>query len=116
MRDFLTKMEARDLDAARSHLSEDFSMTFPGPARFTELEELIAWARARYRSASKTYEGFDTAYHGTRSTVFCYGTLSGTWLDGTAFSGVRFIDRFELEGETITSQMVWNDLAEAKPT
>ena len=39
-------MEARDLDAARSHLSEDFSMTFPGPARFTELEELVVWARA----------------------------------------------------------------------
>ena len=115
VRDFLTKMEARDLDAARSHLSEDFSMTFPGPARFTELEELVAWAGQRYQSVSKTHDGFDTAFNGTRSTVFCYGTLSGTWLDGTAFSGVRFVDRFELERETITSQMVWNDLAEAKP-
>ena len=115
VRDFLTKMEARDLGGAAVHLAEDFTMTFPGYARFTELESLVVWARERYQSVTKSYEGFDTAYHGTTSTVFCYGTLSGTWLDGTSFSGIRFIDRFELEGETITAQMVWNDLAEMRP-
>ena len=47
--------------------------------------------------------------------VFCFGTLSGSWLDGSGFSGIRFVDRFELEGETIVSQMVWNDMAEMKP-
>ena len=114
VRGFLAAMEARDLDAAKTHLSDDFTMAFPGNARFTELDELVAWARDRYRSVTKSYDGFDTAYHGTTSTVFCYGTLSGTWLDGSDFNGIRFIDRFTLEGETITSQMVWNDLAEAK--
>ena len=108
-------MESRDLDAAKAHLADDFTMTFPGNARFAELEELVAWARQRYQSVSKSYEGFDTAFHGTRSTIFCFGTLSGSWLDGTGFSGIRFIDRFELEGETIVSQMVWNDMAEMKP-
>jgi len=115
VRDFLAAMEARDLDGAGSHLSADFTMTFPGGARFTALEELVDWARARYQAVTKTYDGFDTAFHGTTSTVFCFGTLSGTWLDGATFSGIRFIDRFVLEGETIISQMVWNDLAEAKP-
>ena len=114
VRAFLASMEARDLDSARSYLSEGFTMTFPGAARFTALEELVTWARERYQSVSKSYDGFATAFHGTTSTVFCHGTLSGTWLDGTSFSGIRFIDRFELEGETITSQMVWNDLAEAR--
>ena len=115
VRGFLAAIEARDLDAAKSHLSDDFTMTFPGNARFAELEELVAWARQRYQSVSKSYEGFDTAFHGTRSTVFCFGTLSGSWLDGTRFSDIRFIDRFELESETIVSQMVWNDMAEMKP-
>ena len=55
------------------------------------------------------------SFHGTCSTVFCFGTLSGSWLDGTGFSGIRFVDRFELEGETIVSQMVWNDIPEMKP-
>ena len=75
----------------------------------------MAWARQRYQSVKKSYKGFDTAFHGTRSTVFCFGTLSGSWLDGSGFSGIRFVDRFELEGETIVSQMVWNDMAEMKP-
>ena len=112
---FLAAMEARDLNAAKAHLAHDFTMTFPGNARFTELNELVAWAHQRYQSVSKSCEGFDTAFHGTRSTVFCFGTLSGSWLDGTGFSGVRFVDRFELDGETIVSQMVWNDMAEMKP-
>jgi hypothetical protein len=34
------------------------------------------------------------------------------WLDGTAFSGIRFIDRFEVAGGLIRRQDVWNDLAE----
>ncbi len=116
VQDFLAAMEARNLEAAESHLSVDFTMTFPGGARFTRLSDLVDWASTRYRSVSKSYDGFDTAFHGTTSTVFCYGTLSGAWLDGSSFSGIRFIDRFELDGETITSQMVWNDLAEAKQT
>ena len=114
VRGFLSAMEARDLEAAKFHLSEDFIMTFPGGASFAALEELVAWAGSRYQSISKSYDGFNTAFHGTTSTVFCFGTLSGTWLDGSTFSGIRFIDRFELEGETIISQMVWNDLAEAR--
>ena len=115
VRGFLAAMEARDLDAAKACLADNFTMTFPGNSRFTELGELVTWARQRYQSVKKSYEGFDTAFHGTRSTVFCFGTLSGSWLDGTGFSGIRFVDRFELEGETIVSQMVWNDMAELKP-
>ena len=115
VREFLAAMEARNLDAARSHLADDFTMIFPGAVRFTALEDLVDWAGERYQSVSKSYDRFDTAFHGTRSTVFCFGTLSGTWLDGSDFSGIRFIDRFELEGERITSQMVWNDMAEMKP-
>ena len=115
VRDYLSAMEARDLEAAGTFLADTFTMTFPGNRQFTRLEALVDWARERYQSVSKSYDGFDTALHGTTSTVFCYGTLSGVWPDGTPFTGIRFIDRFEVEGETIISQMVWNDLAEVKP-
>jgi hypothetical protein len=47
--------------------------------------------------------------------VYCSGTLEGVWLDGSAFSGIRFIDRFEVAGGRIVRQDVWNDLGEMLP-
>jgi phenylpyruvate tautomerase PptA (4-oxalocrotonate tautomerase family) len=116
VRAFLAAMEARDLETAKGFLADGFTMTFPGGNEFSDLAALVAWSRDRYQSVTKTFDGFDCAFHGTSATVCCFGTLSGVWPDGTAFEGVRFMDRFELEGETITSQMVWNDLAEVRLT
>ena len=47
--------------------------------------------------------------------VYCHGTLQGRWLDGSAFSGIRFIDRFLVQGGLLARQDVWNDLAEHRP-
>jgi hypothetical protein len=44
--------------------------------------------------------------------VFGHGTVHGTWLDGQAFEGIRFIDRIQVQDGLITRQDVWNDLAE----
>lgn len=110
VRTYLQAMEARDLATARAMLAPDFTMTFPGPVTMQRLEQLIAWAAPRYRFVKKTYERFDAM----RGLVYCFGTLSGEWPDGTPFSGIRFIDRFELEGGLITRQDVWNDIAEVK--
>jgi len=111
VRAFLAAMEARDLPLAQSFLGAGFVMTFPGGVRMTTLAELVAWARPRYRFVRKTYDGFDDA----GDTVYCHGTLSGEWPDGAAFSGVRFIDRFELSNGQIVRQDVWNDIAEVRP-
>jgi hypothetical protein len=45
----------------------------------------------------------------------CHGTLSGEWPDGSAFSDIRFLDRFELRSGKLTRQQVWNDLALEQP-
>ena len=42
------------------------------------------------------------------------GTLHGRWLDGSAFDGIRFIDRFEIRGGRIVRQDVWNDAGELR--
>jgi phenylpyruvate tautomerase PptA (4-oxalocrotonate tautomerase family)/limonene-1,2-epoxide hydrolase len=114
VRAFLAAMEARDLDAARGFIGEGFAMTFPGNMRMTTLEELIAFARPRYRFVKKTYERFDSLPGGDLSLVYCFGTLSGEWPDGEAFTGIRFIDRFEIAGGKIIRQDVWNDIAETR--
>lgn len=110
VRDFLGAMERRDLAAAKAVLAPDFAMTFPGGATFATLEELIDWARPRYQRIGKVYERFDTVPGMESAVVYCFGTLEGVWPDGSAFSGIRFIDRFTVRGGLLVDQKVWNDL------
>ena len=114
VKDFLYFMEKRDLEAAESLLNEDFVMTFPSGISFTKMQELVDWSKTRYEAISKTFDGFDTSLQNGSAVVNCFGTLNGTWLDGRKFSGIRFIDRFTIKESKITSQQVWNDLAESK--
>ncbi len=112
--DFLRAMERRDLEAAKGFLAPGFAMTFPGGARMTSLEDLIEWSKTRYRRVEKTCERFDEVADGDNTVVYCFGTLSGEWLDGTAFSGIRFIDRFTVKDGLFTGQLVWNDMGEVR--
>ena len=109
VRGFLAALEARDLDAARALLAPGAVLTFPGGAQMTRLEDLLAWAAPRYRRVAKDVERVEAA----GGAVWCFGTLRGEWPDGAPFEGVRFADRFEVEGGLILRQDVWNDLAEA---
>ena len=73
------------------------------------------WGRTRYQGVAKQFERFDECWTAEGTVVYCHGTLEGFWPDGTAFSGVRFIDRFLVQGGLLVSQDVWNDLAEHRP-
>lgn len=114
VRDYLLAMENRDLDTARGYLADGFVMTFPGTGELTSLEQLIEWSRERYRFVRKTLKDINVAYDLSTTTVFVHGTLQGEWPDGSAFSDVRFIDRFEIRDNQLVRQDVWNDLATAK--
>ncbi|MCY1166792.1 MAG: nuclear transport factor 2 family protein [Pseudomonadota bacterium] len=109
---FLEAMQQRDLNTAQSFLAAGFAMRFPGSAVMHSLAEMINWARPRYRSVAKDYERFEEVWRENDTVVFCSGTLHGTWNDGRDFSGIRFIDRFEVVDGKITRQDVWNDVAE----
>lgn len=110
--DFLAAMEARDLTKAQAMLADDFTMVFPGTGPMRELPELVAWAKHRYAAVAKSYERFDVAPVTGGVAVYCFGTLYGEWLDGRAFEGIRFIDRFTVAGGKILDQRVWNDMGE----
>ncbi len=113
VRTFLRLMEARDLDAASTHLADGVSIVFPGGRVFTSLAEQVASSAGRFRGVTKTFEHFDSTSGSGQDIVYVLGTLQGEALDGSAFEGVRFIDRFVLEDGLIVLQMVWNDLAES---
>lgn len=116
VREFLDSMEARDLARARTFLAEGFRMVFPGDVRMSTLEELIGWSKPRYRQVGKHYERFDECPSDDGTVVYCYGTLHGVWLDGTAFEGIRFIDRFTVRDGKLVDQKVWNDMGEVAGT
>ena len=109
--DFLRAMERRDLDAARVHLAPGFTMCFPGGGEMTRLEELVERSARRYRHVAKDFDILDACGSDGRVVVYCAGRLHGEWVDGTRFSGIRFIDRFELRDGRIVRQDVWNDVA-----
>ena len=115
VQDYLAAMDSRDLDTAQSLLADGFWMEFPGGVRMTGLDELKTWSASRYRHIGKTFAGFSEAFAKDETIVVCHGTLHGEWPDGTAFEGVRFVDRFTIANGKITSQMVWNDLEAARP-
>jgi len=112
VRAFLDAMERRDLAAARKFLAGDFTMLFPGGARFTRLEDLVAHGAGRYRWVKKRIERIDEAHEERGMVVYCFGTLYGEWPDGRAFEGIRFIDRFVVRAGRLADQKVWNDLGE----
>ncbi len=108
---FLDYMQDRDLNNAATLLAPDFSMRFPGSKVLHRLEELVEFSRGRYKNVAKTYDRFDASWTDDGAIVYCFGTLHGHWLDGSAFEGIRFIDRFEVTEGLISRQDVWNDLA-----
>ena len=114
VRDFLQTMQARDLEGAKRFLAPGFVMNFPGIEGLTTLEQLVERSKGRYREVSKVFERFDECPGADATVVYCFGTLQGTWLDGSRFEGVRFIDRFEVVDGKFRRQDVWNDLAEVK--
>jgi len=115
-RHFLDALGARDVDRARRMTSDDFTMIFPGPVRFTDFSDLIEWAKPRYRSIAKEIDRIEECAIGEAAIVYVSGRLNGERPDGAPFTHIRFIDRFELRAGLIVRQDVWNDLSEAGVT
>ncbi len=110
--DFLGALEARKVEVAAALLAPEFQMTFPGAKSMTKIAELIHWAKDRYQFVKKTVTSTEALHSEDAAIVYVSGTLSGEWLDGTPFAGIRFIDRLAIKQGKLISLKVWNDLAE----
>lgn len=109
---YLAAMQRRDCTAASDCLTEGAVLTFPGGVRREGAAAIAAGSASRYRRIGKTVEAWEVSRQDDVWVVYCRGTLFGEWPDGTAFSGIRFIDRFEVDGRGIRRQDVWNDAGE----
>jgi hypothetical protein len=110
---FIEAVRTGDAGAARTFLTPDATITFPGPTQFASVEDFLVWAAARYRNPIYRYEEFDIVHDGAESArVYAVGTLDGELLDGRQFSGVRFLDRFDFDGLHIKRKIAWSDMAD----
>jgi ketosteroid isomerase-like protein len=116
VRGFLAALADRDAARAGACLAEGAHIVFPGGAVRRSIEEIIAGSQRKYRRVDKAIERVDVLPAGDDGAiVYCHGTLVGVWADGQPFSGIRFIDRFELRDGLIVEQQVWNDSAFVRP-
>lgn len=110
---YLAAMERRDLDAAQALVvPAGLELVFPGNRRFSDLRSVVTNSSGRYLRIGKRITGRDAWESDGRLRVMITGTLHGTWHDGTAFDGIRFVDWFELQDGLIARQHVWNDTGE----
>ena len=111
---YLRLCEERRLDEAARYLADGARLTFPGGTGFAALEDMVADAAQRYREVRKHRDEFVVGNRAGDDAVVCIstGTLDGTTLWGTAFTGVRYLDMFVIRDGLIHEQYVWNDLAE----
>ena len=115
VKDFLAAIAARNLDHANTLVSGDFAMIANGNQRFAKLQDFVASSKARQKSIMKHPDSFELLRSTDGDVVYCLGTMSGLWLDGSAYSGVRFVDRFVIRAGRICALQVWSDMAEFRP-
>lgn len=109
---FLVASMVPDPETAATFLSDDVVIHFTGKTRMAHPREMAAYNASRYKWVKKNMERFDVAPGPTETVVYGIGTLYGEWLNGVAFEGNRYVDRFEVKDGKIVKIDVWNDSAE----
>lgn len=112
--EFLRLIMIPDPDAARRFVAPDLRIRFTGNRMMSDPSECTAFNRSRYKWVKKRFEATEVIAGATsvHAIVYNRGTLYGEWLDGTAFQGNRYVDRYEVRGGLIVQMDVWNDSAE----
>lgn len=111
---YLQLCEERRFGEAQAYLTEGARLVFPGGRVFTDLPSMAKHGAGRFKRLHKQRAEFVTGTrHGDGATIcLSSGTLEGQTLEGSSFSGIRYVDMFVIADDLIHEQHVWNDLAE----
>jgi len=96
-------------------LSDSFQMEVANRKIFNDLSDFAAFSKTRQKGSKKTHDRFDEVPNGPSTIVYCSGTMAGSWLNGSSFEKVRFIDRFVVQDGKIADMKVWSDMGEFRP-
>lgn len=107
--EFFARMEDERRETVGELFADSAVITLPG-ARFEgpgAADEFLAHLAPRYEWAAKEFDRWVE----TGTEVVSIGTLYGVDADGEEFSGVRYVDVYEVDDGLIQRVDVWNDLA-----
>ena len=83
-------------------------------SEFGTLEDFAAFSAGRYATLRKQADAFETCEAPGGIAVYVRGTASGAFVDGTEFTGARWVDRFQVTQGRIAGLETWSDLAELR--
>lgn len=109
---FLEASMTPDPVRAATFMAADVVITFTGGRAMPAPQAITAFNGARYRWVKKLIGQYDWMEREDCTVVYSNGTLYGEWPDGRAFSGNRYLDRYEVKSGKIVRMDVWNDSAE----
>ena len=112
--EYLRLLMIPDPAAASAFVAPELRIRFTGNRAMTHPSECSAFNAGRYAWVKKKIERTETVAGGTdaETVVYSLGTLHGAWLDGSAFEGNRYVDRYVVQHGLIVQMDVWNDSAE----
>jgi hypothetical protein len=114
-RDFMDAMERGDLAAATALCAQRFTLLAPGGFRCSNLTEFADFGRSRYVEIRKVEREFDACESAAGIVIYARGVMNGRWLDGTAFAGLRYVDRFVIVDGRVLELQILNELGEHRP-
>jgi limonene-1,2-epoxide hydrolase len=109
---FIEAVNRQDVSTARATMWEGATLTFPGGNVFTDVGAFFEWTKGRYRQATYRYDTIEEIATEGGFVVYARGTIEGESNDGSRFSEIRSIDRFELADGRIVKKEAWSDMAD----
>jgi hypothetical protein len=112
--EYLRLLMVPDPEAARRYIGPELEIRFTGNRLMRDPAECAGFNAGRYKWVKKKFGPTHVAEGGSddETVVYQTGTLYGEWLDGTAFEGNRYVDRYVVRRGKIARMEVWNDSAE----
>jgi len=112
---FLEAMSRRDFATMESVMGTGFKMTTTGGVVYSHPKDFAAHSSTRQKTARKTTDRYDEIPTANGGVVYSIGSMAGEWNNGQPYSGVRYIDRFEIVDGKIVDMNVYSDMAEFRP-
>jgi len=112
--EYLRLLMIPDPESAKAFISPELLIRFTGGREMQAPAECAAFNASRYAWVKKKFGRTEVVSGASEqeTVVYMTGTLYGEWLDGTPFSGNRYVDRYVVKHGRIIQMEVWNDSAE----